>query len=311
MQKFKVISVNVSDKKGIVKKPVDHIELCDVGIKNDAHSGKWNRMVSLLGTESFDKFSKDAGRTIEYGEFAENITTEGLVLYETLPLDRFIGENIALEVTQIGKKCHGSSCAIFQEVGSCVMPKEGIFVRVLKGGDLKAGETFEYHPKVIKIGVITLSDRASQGVYKDASGMEIQKLMADFFEDKKRPIEFDYQLIPDDADLLKKTLLQMTEDKCDIIVTTGGTGIGPKDLTPDVILPMLDKEIPGIMDLIRMKYGEIHPSALTSRSVAGVIGQSLVYALPGSPRAVKEYLEEIQKTLMHSIYMIHSLDLHG
>lgn len=311
MQKFKVISVNVSEKKGVIKKPVDKIELSDVGIKNDAHSGKWNRMVSLLGTESFDKFSKDAGRTIEYGEFAENITTTGIVLYETLPLDRFIGEHIELEVTQIGKKCHGSSCAIFQEVGSCVMPKEGIFVRVLKGGDLKAGETFEYKQKVIKIGVITLSDRASQGVYKDASGMEIQKIMAEFFEEKKRPIEFDYQLIPDDAEQLKATLLKMTEEKCDIVITTGGTGIGPKDLTPDVVLPMLDKEIPGIMDLIRMKYGEIHPSALTSRSVAGVIDQSLVYCLPGSPRAVKEYLEEIKKTLIHSIYMIHSLDLHG
>lgn len=311
MQKFKVISVNVSEKKGTVKKAVDQIELCDVGVRNDAHSGKWNRMVSLLGTESFEKFSKDAGRTIEYGEFAENITTEGLVLYETLPLDRFIGEDIELEVTQIGKKCHGSSCAIFQEVGSCVMPKEGIFVRVLKGGDLKAGETFEYKQKVIKIGVITLSDRASQGVYKDASGMEIQKIMAEFFEDKKRPIEFDYQLIPDNAEILTATLQKMVADKCDIVITTGGTGIGPKDLTPDVVLPMLDKEIPGIMDLIRMKYGEIHPSALTSRSVAGVIDQSLVYCLPGSPRAVKEYLEGIKKTLIHSIYMIHTLDLHG
>lgn len=311
MQKFNVISVNVSEKKGTVKKAVDHIELCDVGIKNDAHSGKWNRMVSLLGTESFEKFSKEAGRKIEYGEFAENITTEGLVLYETLPLDRFVGENIELEVTQIGKKCHGSNCQIFQEVGNCVMPKEGIFARVIKQGQLKAGDRFSYFPKVIKIGVITLSDRASQGLYKDASGLEIQNLLQAFFEDKKRPVDFDYQLIPDDADLLKKTLLQMVKDQCDIIVTTGGTGIGPKDLTPDVVLPLLDKEIPGIMDLIRMKYGEIHPSALTSRSVAGVIDQSLVYCLPGSPRAVKEYLEEIQKTMMHSIYMIHSLDLHG
>ena len=189
--------------------------------------------------------------------------------------------------------------------------KEGIFARVIKEGQLKAGDRFNYIPKVIKIGVITLSDRASQGLYKDASGLEIQNLLQAFFEDKKRAVDFDYQLIPDDAELLKKTLLQMVADHCDIIVTTGGTGIGPKDLTPDVVLPLLDKEIPGIMDLIRMKYGEIHPSALTSRSVAGVIDQSLVYCLPGSPRAVKEYLEEIQKTMMHSIYMIHSLDLHG
>lgn len=311
MPKFNVISVNISEKKGTVKKPVDHIDLGEEGVKGDAHSGKWNRMVSLLGTESFNKFSKEAGRKIAYGEFAENITTEGLVLYETLPLDRFVGENVELEVTQIGKKCHGSNCQIFQEVGNCVMPKEGIFARVIKNGVLKAGDTFEYKARVIKIGVITLSDRASQGLYKDASGMEIQNLLSSFFDDKKRPVKFDYHLIPDDADLLRETLHQMVADKCDIIVTTGGTGIGPKDLTPDVVLPLLDKEIPGIMDLIRMKYGEIHPSALTSRSVAGVIDQSLVYCLPGSPRAVKEYMEEIQKTMMHSIYMIHSLDLHG
>jgi molybdopterin adenylyltransferase len=311
MQSFKVLSVNISEKKGTVKKPVDKIELGEEGVKGDAHSGKWNRMVSVLGTESFEKFSKEAGRKIAFGEFAENITTQGIKLYETLPLDRFVGEQVELEVTQIGKKCHGSNCQIFQEVGKGVMPKEGIFARVLKNGDLKEGDSFKYVQKVIRVGVITLSDRAYQGLYKDTSGMEIQKLLSGFFEEKKRPVVYHYELIPDDAALLKNTLLQMVDEKCDIIVTTGGTGIGPKDLTPDVVTPLLDKEIPGIMDLIRLKYGEIHPAALTSRSVAGVINQSLVYCLPGSPRAVKEYLTEIQKTLMHSIYMIHSLDLHG
>ena len=310
-QVINILSVNISEKKGTIKKPVDHIELCEVGVKNDAHSGKWNRMVSLLGTESFEKMSNDAGRKIAFGEFAENITTEGIKLYETLPLDRFIGENVELEVTQIGKKCHGSNCQIFQEVGNCVMPKEGIFARVIKQGNLSTADSFIYKPRIIKVGIITLSDRASQGLYKDQSGKDIQKLMQIFFEEKKRAVSFVYELIPDDAVLLKEKLQSLVDQKCDIIITTGGTGIGPKDLTPDIVQPMLDKEIPGIMDLIRMKYGEIHPSALTSRSIAGVIDQSLVYCLPGSPRAVKEYLEEIQKTLMHSIYMIHTLDLHG
>ncbi len=310
-QVIKILSVNISEKKGTIKKPVDYIDLCDVGVKDDAHSGKWNRMVSLLGTESFEKMSNDAGRKIAYGEFAENITTEGIKLYETLPLDRFVGENVELEVTQIGKKCHGSNCQIFQEVGNCVMPKEGIFARVITNGNLSTEDSFIYKPKVIKVGIITLSDRASQGLYKDKSGVEIQTMLESFFEGVKRPVSFEYELIPDDADQLKEKMNQLVDSKCDIIVTTGGTGIGPKDLTPDVVQPMLDKEIPGIMDLIRMKYGEIHPSALTSRSIAGVINQSLVYCLPGSPRAVKEYLDEIQKTLMHSIYMIHTLDLHG
>jgi len=104
---LEVKAVNISEIKGTVKKPVASIELFEEGVKNDAHSGKWNRMVSLLGIESVNKFSKEAGREIAFGEFAENITTEGIELYKTLPLDRFVGKNVELEVTQIGKKCHG------------------------------------------------------------------------------------------------------------------------------------------------------------------------------------------------------------
>lgn len=310
-KKIEVKSVNISEIKGTIKKPIASIELFEEGVKNDAHSGKWNRMVSLLGIESVNKFAKEAGREIAFGEFAENITTEGLELFKTLPLDRFVGENVVLEVTQIGKKCHGSNCEIFREVGNCVMPKEGIFARVIEKGNLKAGDSFEYLPRVIKVGIITLSTRAAAGLYKDGSGPTIEKMLTEFFADSKRPVAFEKILIPDDEKQLEENIQKLVTQNYDVIVTTGGTGIGPKDITPEVVLPMLDKEIPGIMDLIRLKYGEIHPSALTSRSVAGVIDKSLVYCLPGSPRAVKEYLAEIQKTIMHSIYMLHELDLHG
>lgn len=308
---IEVKAVNISEIKGTVKKPVPSIELFEEGVKNDAHSGKWNRMVSLLGIESIKKFSKEAGRELAFGEFAENITTEGIELYKTLPLDRFIGENVELEVTQIGKKCHGSNCEIFKEVGNCVMPKEGIFARVVEKGNLKAGDSLKYIPRIIKVGIITLSTRAAAGLYKDGSGPTIEKMMTEFFEDIKRPVQFEKILIPDNERQLEEHIQNLVSQNYDLIITTGGTGIGPKDITPEVVLPMLDKEIPGIMDLIRLKYGEIHPSALTSRSVAGVIDKSLVYCLPGSPRAVKEYLAEIQKTILHSIYMLNELDLHG
>jgi len=200
---------------------------------------------------------------------------------------------------------------IFREVGNCVMPKEGIFARVVEKGSLEAGDSFEYIPRVIKVGIITLSTRAAAGLYKDGSGPTIEKMMSEFFADIKRPVEFEKILIPDNERQLEEHIQALVTQNFDVIVTTGGTGIGPKDITPEVVLPMLDKEIPGIMDLIRLKYGEIHPSALTSRSVAGVIDKSLIYCLPGSPRAVKEYLAEIQKTIMHSIYMLNELDLHG
>lgn len=309
-KKIKVLSVNISKKKGTIKKPVESIHLTTTGVDGDAHSGPWNRMVSLLGTESFEKFSKEAGRKIVFGEFAENITTEGIKLYETLPLDRFTSETVELEVTQIGKKCHGTNCQIFQEVGNCVMPKEGIFARVIRQGELKAGNSFVYQPRTIKTTVITLSDRASQGIYTDKSGKEIEKRVNEFWKNEKRLSSIDYKLIPDDAELLELAIKQAVQNGSDFIFTTGGTGIGPKDITPDIVKPMFDKEIPGIMDLIRIKFGSEKPAALISRSVAGVIGKTLVYCLPGSTHAVNEYLDEILKTAVHSLYMIHELDLH-
>ncbi|MCF6170841.1 MAG: molybdopterin-binding protein [Bacteroidales bacterium] len=307
---IKVLSVNVSEKKGTIKKPVEAIKLTDKGVEKDAHSGPWNRQVSLLGVESIAKFSEEANRKIAFGEFAENITTEGIKLYKTLPLDRFVNESIELEVTQIGKKCHGSNCQIFQEVGNCVMPKEGIFARVVRGGTMQAGLRFEYKPRVIKSTVITLSDRAFHGLYADRSGKKIEKRLEAFWTSQHRKSEIDYVLIPDEPALLEKAVRTAVQNGSDFIFTTGGTGIGPKDITPDVVKPMLDKEIPGIMDLIRIKYGAEKPAALISRSIAGLIGRTLVYCLPGSQKAVDEYMDEILKTVVHSLYMIHRLDIH-
>lgn len=308
---IKVLSVNVSEKKGTIKKSVDSISLSDMGVEKDAHAGPWNRQVSLLGKESIDKFSREAGRDISFGEFAENITTEGIKLYKTLPLDRFVGESVELEVTQIGKKCHGTNCEIFREVGNCVMPKEGIFARVIREGKMQAGATFEYKPRVMKTTVITLSDRAFHGLYPDRSGKKIESRLREFWTSQGRKSRINYVLIPDDEHLLEETIREAVQNGSDFIFTTGGTGIGPRDITPDVVKPLLDKEIPGIMDLIRIKYGSEKPAALISRSVAGIIGQTLVYCLPGSRKAVDEYLDEILKTVIHSLYMIHRLDIHS
>jgi len=310
MKTFEVTSVNISEKKGTIKTPVERINLTEIGIPGDAHSGSWHRQVSLLGEESIRKFSKEAKREIKFGEFAENISTRGLELYKTAPLDRFVSEGIELMVTQIGKKCHGDNCAIFREVGNCVMPKEGIFVKVLKGGVLIPGVKFEYHPRILKIHVITLSDRASQGVYEDLSGPAIQKKTEEFLLSRNRHFEFKNQVIADDVSLLKQSIQNVILQKADIIFTTGGTGIGPRDITPDVVKPMLHKEITGIMELIRVKYGMKKPNALISRAVAGTINQTLIYTLPGSLKAVNEYLDEILPTLEHSIYMMNGLDLH-
>ncbi|MFO8065983.1 MAG: molybdopterin-binding protein [Bacteroidales bacterium] len=307
---IKILSVNISEEKGTIKKPVKKIILDQNGVANDAHSGPWHRQVSLLGKESVDRFSKKANRDIAFGEFAENITTEGLELIKTSPLDRFIGKKVELEVTQIGKECHGSSCAIFREVGSCVMPKEGIFARVIKGGEVTEGDILEYRPRPFRFYVVTLSDRASRGEYEDRSGPRIIEILNSFYENKPRNIEIDHTIIPDDADNLSLLIEKAVYNEYDAIFTTGGTGIGRRDITVDTIQPMLDKEIPGIMEMIRMKYGAEKPNALLSRGVAGLIRNSLIYTLPGSVKAVNEYTTEILKTMEHLIYMRHELDLH-
>ena len=307
---IKIVSVNISEEKGTIKKPVDQILLTNTGVQGDAHAGHWNRQVSLLGTESIAKFEAEANRKVLPGEFAENVTTSGMDLWTAHPLDRFTAGEVILEVTQIGKECHGANCSIFKETGTCVMPREGIFCRVLNPGILQAGMSLEYHPKIYRVMVITLSDRASAGEYEDKSGPRIKELIEAHFNSCNLQSAIFTFLIPDDPGMLKELLQQAKEEHTDLVITTGGTGIGARDFTPDVVKPMLDKEIPGIMEMIRMKYGTEKPGALLSRSVAGVMGKSLVFALPGSVRAVNEYMAEITKSLNHAMNMLHGLDRH-
>lgn len=137
----RVISINTSDKKGMRKKPVDSVSIAaEFGIEGDAHaSGHWHRQVSLLAIESIDKMRK-MGLKVGPGDFAENITTEGIDLL-SLPIGTriMLGDAIEAEVSQIGKECH-TRCAIYHQAGDCVMPKEGIFVKIIKGGKLKIGD---------------------------------------------------------------------------------------------------------------------------------------------------------------------------
>lgn len=135
----KVLAVCISEKKGTMKKPVSEISVkIDHGIDGDAHAGNWHRQISLLATESVDVMRKVLP-DIPIGAFAENILTEGIVL-KTLPIGTVlkIGE-ARLEVTQIGKECH-ADCAIRKQVGDCVMPREGIFTKVLTEGVIRAGD---------------------------------------------------------------------------------------------------------------------------------------------------------------------------
>lgn len=130
----KIVSINISDRKGVIKTPINEAQLkVDHGIVGDAHAGNWHRQISLLSKESIDKMKFKGFNELKFGDFAENITTEGIDVYKLQVGQRLqIGE-CEVEVTQIGKKCH-YGCEIKKKTGDCVMPREGIFVKVIKEG---------------------------------------------------------------------------------------------------------------------------------------------------------------------------------
>lgn len=145
----KILAVNISERKGVIKHPIEkgYFEV-DHGLVGDAHAGKWHRQVSLLSQESIDKMTAVGVEGLCVGKFAENLTTEGIELY-TLPVGTKlkIGETL-MEVTQIGKECH-AGCEIRNQVGDCIMPREGIFTRVLEAGWVKPGDEIEIVESVL------------------------------------------------------------------------------------------------------------------------------------------------------------------
>lgn len=138
----KITAICISENKGTQKHPVNQARLIEeFGLENDAHAGKWHRQVSLLNKEKIDDF-RTRGAIVDDGAFGENLVVEGID-FKTLPLGtRYRSGDVLLEMTQIGKECH-QGCAIFQTMGDCIMPREGVFCRVLHGGTLKVGDNLQ------------------------------------------------------------------------------------------------------------------------------------------------------------------------
>ncbi len=139
----KVVSISISRKKGTPKKPVmEAILIEDHGIQDDAHAGPWHRQVSFLAEESISSV-KQKGLDVDFGVFAENIATSGIDWQKvTIGSRVFIGKEVIIEITQIGKECH-NPCAIYYRTGDCIMPREGVFGRVIKGGKIVQGDTIK------------------------------------------------------------------------------------------------------------------------------------------------------------------------
>ncbi len=147
-EKYRILSINVSERKGTEKSPVDSVRLTSLGMDSDAHSGKWHRQVSLLDNESIREFAERTGIEISPGDFGENITTGGGDITLLTPGSILSGPGgVSLLVTQVGKECHGDDCTIYRKVGKCIMPARGVFCKVTGTGNLHRGDILELSGK--------------------------------------------------------------------------------------------------------------------------------------------------------------------
>ena len=295
----KIHALCTSEKKGTLKTQVDKVVFeTEWGIKGDAHAGKWHRQVSFLGLQEIENFRK-LGAQVEFGAFGENIVAEGFRFKELPVGTRLKAGEAYFEITQIGKECH-KGCAIREQVGDCIMPREGIFGRVLHGGEVKVGDELEIlqpgEKLPLEAAVITASDKGSRGERVDESGAKVAEMLtaAGYTVVEKT-------ILPDEQTQIEEKMRELAARGIALIATTGGTGFSPRDITPEATLAVCERMAPGIPEAMRSLSLKITDRAMLSRAQAGICRRSLIVNLPGSRKAVEECLGFILPPLKHGI----------
>lgn len=294
----KIIAVSLSAKRGERKKEIDlGLLVKDQGLEGDGHAGFAHRQVSLLAMESIEKM-RAKGCAVGPGDFAENLTTRGIDLTVLSTGTRLkAGPEAILRVTQIGKECH-DRCVIYEQAGDCVMPREGIFAEVLKGGKIRGGDRLQPQPGY-RFATVTVSDKGAAGERADRSGPLLGELLLPWGETVTGVI------VPDDFPLLVEKLRQLSAGGIDAIFTSGGTGLSPRDITPEATLEVVDRIVPGLAEAMRRETYGFTPRAMLSRAAAGISGQTLIVNLPGSPRAVRQCFAVLEPVLGHALETLH------
>lgn len=299
----KVTAICTSPARGTQKVFQTSAEfVADWGIQGDAHAGHWHRQVSLLSADKVRQFN-EKGAGVEPGAFGENLVVEGFD-FRALPVGTLLRCGpVLLEITQIGKECH-SHCEIFKKMGDCIMPREGVFARVLEPGIICVGDEMTLQlrttPRPWQAAVITLSDKGAAGQREDKSGPAIARRLEEAgYEVVER------LLLADDPELLKRHLIRLADQRqLDLILTTGGTGFGPRDATPEATLAVAHRNAPGIAEAIRTASMAITPRAMLSRGASVIRGKTLIVNLPGSPRACMESMDVFLDTIPHGLELL-------
>jgi molybdopterin adenylyltransferase len=290
-------------KKGERKSPRPKVSfVAGHGIEGDGHAGPGHRQVSILAAEDIELMRQRGLPDLAFGDFAENVVVAGVDL-SALGLGSHLrlGTEAELGVTQLGKECH-SRCAIYQKTGDCIMPRLGVFARVLQGGTVAAGdevEVLELVPRAhFQAVVLTISDRCSRGEAVDTAGPAVQRLL----NSRLAVHIYATHTIPDELDQIAGRLEHYSDGhSIDLIVTAGGTGFAPRDVTPEAVTRVIHRPTPGLDEAMRRASLELTPTAMLSRAVSGIRNHTLIVSLPGSERGAVENLQAILPALEHGL----------
>ena len=289
-------AICISEEKGTLKKNIDECMLIEnFGLENDAHAGS-ERQVSLLSYEIENAFFEKNELDLEAGVFGENLLVSGFDFKKMAIGTKLKCGDVVLEITQIGKECH-TGCNIREKTGDCIMPREGVFAKVVNGGKIKVGDEMSIVKRPYTASVITASDRCYAGTNEDVSGpLLMQRLKDSGYE------IISYDLLNDDEEMIYNRLVELADnERPDVIFTTGGTGFSVRDNVPEATLKAAHKNAPGISQAIRAYSLNITDRAMLSRAESVIRNRTIIINLPGSPKAVKECLEYVVPTLAHGI----------
>jgi molybdenum cofactor synthesis domain-containing protein len=277
-------------------------------MEGDAHAGDWHRQLSLLAHVDIE-FMRAKGLILKPGAFGENLVIDGLDTDELGVGSQLRVGPVLLELTQIGKVCH-TRCAIYYTTGDCIMPRTGLFARVLEGGTLHPGmpvQIVRMIPRsVIQAAVITVSDRCAAGKNVDTAGPTVAELLRNELHAQIAWV----RTVPDEVDVIAAALTDFCDRRVDLVVTVGGTGMAVRDVTPEATRKVVDRELPGLAEAMRIASSKKTPNALLSRAVAGVRRETLIVNVPGSLMAATENLNAILPALPHAVEMLRNQTEH-
>lgn len=311
----RVEAICLSKKKGEKKRPVASARfVADQGIEGDAHAGSSShRQVSLLAAEEIETFKRPKLPDIKPGDFAENVIVSGLELSRLGLGSRLkLGAEAELSVTQIGKVCH-TPCAIYRQMGDCIMPRLGLFARVMRGGAVAPGAAAEIlsgiDRSLFQVVVLTISDRCSRGETVDTAGPAVSALLSKPWPRYPAGAPMDSgahlyktEIIPDEQPLIEKRLKHYCDGhSIDLVVTVGGTGFSPRDVTPEAVSEVAHRLVPGLGEAMRLASAAKTPHAMLSRAICAIRNSTLIVSLPGSERGAIENLEVILPALFHAL----------